>query len=218
MGVSTITYTLSTGCYRTRAITVNPLPNPITGPSTVCQGNNITMSDLTGGGSWSVTPVTVATIGATSGIISGTPTAVTATATYLVTATNSANCSFATDDKLAGDLVNEGHLDHSIRKAIECGIPPVTAFQIATINTARHFNLRNLGAIAPRYWADFIVFDHLQQPVIRQTWKKGGAGCRERKVSRRRSRGGAAAPQHDESKLSPREFRGARAGRAHPHH
>lgn len=91
----------------------------------------------------------------------------------LVTPLNSASCSFATDDKLAGDLVNEGHLDHSIRKAIQCGIPPVTAFQIATINTARHYNLRNLGAIAPRYWADFIVFDDLQKPVVRQTWKKG---------------------------------------------
>lgn len=91
----------------------------------------------------------------------------------LVTPTNAANCSFATDDKLAGDLVSEGHLDHSIRKAIQCGVPPVTAFQIATINTARHYNLRNLGAIAPRYWADFVVFDDLQKPVIRQTWKKG---------------------------------------------
>lgn len=91
----------------------------------------------------------------------------------LVTPANAANCSFATDDKLAGDLVNEGHLDHSVRKAIQCGVPPVTAFQIATINPARHYNLRNLGAIAPRYWADFIVFDDLQKPVIRQTWKKG---------------------------------------------
>ena len=91
----------------------------------------------------------------------------------LVTPTNAANCSFATDDKLAGDLVNEGHLDHSVRKAIQCGVPPVTAFQIATINTARHYNLRNLGAIAPRFWADFVVFDDLQKPIIRQTWKKG---------------------------------------------
>ena len=91
----------------------------------------------------------------------------------LVTPANAAKCSFATDDKLAGDLVNEGHLDHSIRKAIQCGIAPVTAFQIATINTARHYRLRNLGAVAPRYWADFIVFDDLQKPVIRQAWKRG---------------------------------------------
>jgi adenine deaminase len=91
----------------------------------------------------------------------------------LLNANNSPNCSFATDDKLAGDLVNEGHIDHAVRKAIRGGVPPITAIQIATINTARHYNLHNLGAIAPRYWADFIVFDDLKNFRVRQTWKKG---------------------------------------------
>src|ERR1039458_5651272 len=77
----------------------------------------------------------------------------------LINAHNSPNCSFATDDKLAGDLVNEGHIDHCVRKAIAGGVPPISALQIATINTARHYCLHNLGAIAPRYWADFIVLD-----------------------------------------------------------
>src|SRR5882724_5399071 len=91
----------------------------------------------------------------------------------LVNSHNAMNCSFATDDKLAGDLVSEGHIDHCVRKAIKAGLPPVTALQIATINTARHYRLRNFGAIAPRFWADFIVFDDLQNPVVRQTYKKG---------------------------------------------
>ncbi len=91
----------------------------------------------------------------------------------LVKASNFQNCSFATDDKLAGDLVNEGHIDHAVRKAIELGLPPITALQIATINPARHYNLHNLGAIAPRFWADFIVFDSLKNFRVRQTWKKG---------------------------------------------
>jgi adenine deaminase len=91
----------------------------------------------------------------------------------LINANNFQNCSFATDDKLAGDLVNEGHIDHSVRKSIKFGLSPVTALQIATINTARHYNLRNLGAVAPRYWADFIVFDSLKNFRVRQTWKKG---------------------------------------------
>ncbi|HEY4416313.1 MAG TPA: adenine deaminase [Verrucomicrobiae bacterium] len=86
---------------------------------------------------------------------------------------NSQNCSFATDDKLAGDLVNEGHIDHSVRKAIKLGVPPITALQIATINPARHYRLRNLGAIAPRFWADFIVFDDLKKFQIRLVYKKG---------------------------------------------
>ncbi len=91
----------------------------------------------------------------------------------LINANNSHNCSFATDDKLAGDLVNEGHIDHCVRKAIKFGLSPVTALQIATINTARHYNLHNLGALAPRCWADFIVFDSLKRFQVRQVWKKG---------------------------------------------
>ena len=86
---------------------------------------------------------------------------------------NAANCSFATDDKLAGDLVQEGHIDHCVRKAVKGGVPPITALQIATINPARHYRLQNLGAIAPRYWADFIVFDDLKNFRVRQTYKKG---------------------------------------------
>jgi adenine deaminase len=86
---------------------------------------------------------------------------------------NFQNCSFATDDKLAGDLVKEGHIDHCVRKSIKFGLPPITALQIATINTARHYHLRNLGAVAPRFWADFIVFDSLKNFRVRQTWKKG---------------------------------------------
>ena len=96
-----------------------------------------------------------------------------ATLVPLLNSHNAANVSFATDDKLAGDLVNEGHIDHSVRKAIAMGMPPITALQIATINTARHYRLRNYGAIAPRYWADFIVFDDLKDLRVRQTYKKG---------------------------------------------
>ena len=91
----------------------------------------------------------------------------------VVSAHNAANCSFATDDKLAGDLVREGHIDHSIRKAIELGVSPINAIQMGTINTARHYRLKNFGAIAPRFWADFIVLDSLEKFEIKQAYKKG---------------------------------------------
>lgn len=91
----------------------------------------------------------------------------------LLNAHNAQNCSFATDDKLAGDLVNEGHIDHCVRKAIRLGLPPISALQIASINTARHYRLQNLGAIAPRFWADMIVFDDLKKFEVRQVYKKG---------------------------------------------
>ena len=92
----------------------------------------------------------------------------------LVTPQNSANCSFATDDKLPGDLVHEGHIDHSIRKAIAHGVAPITAIQMGTINTARYYRLKNHGAIAPRFWADFIVFDDLEKMSIQRVYLKKG--------------------------------------------
>jgi len=91
----------------------------------------------------------------------------------LINSHNAQNCSFATDDKLAGDLVDEGHIDHCVRKAVRLGLPPISALQIATINTARHYRLQNLGAIAPRFWADMIVFDNLKKFTVRQVYKKG---------------------------------------------
>src|SRR5205085_837724 len=60
-----------------------------------------------------------------------------------------------------------------IRKAIALGVPPVTAIQMGTINTARYYRLKNQGAIAPRYWADFIVVDDLAEFKIRRVYKKG---------------------------------------------
>jgi len=96
-----------------------------------------------------------------------------ATLAPLINSHNAANCSFATDDKLPGDLVTEGHIDHCVRTAIQAGIPPMSAIQMATINTARHYRLRNFGAIAPRFWADFVVVEDLTRFHIRETYKKG---------------------------------------------
>jgi adenine deaminase len=48
-----------------------------------------------------------------------------------------------------------------MRKAIKLGLDPVRAVRMATINTATYFRLEGLGAIAPGYFADFIVLDDL---------------------------------------------------------
>ena len=70
-GNTTITYTLSTGCLITKNITVNPLPAFIFGITDVCVGNTATLSDTTSGGVWSSGNTSVASIGTTSGIVSG---------------------------------------------------------------------------------------------------------------------------------------------------
>ncbi len=67
-----------------------------------------------------------------------------------------------TDDSHSGTLVHEGHMNRVVRHAIEQGCKPITAIQMATINTATHFGLeRDLGSIAPGRRADLIITSDL---------------------------------------------------------
>ena len=63
----------------------------------------------------------------------------------VVTPSNASRCMFVTDDRHLPDLLNEGHMDFVIRKAIGLGLDPMTAIQMATINTARYFGLKDKG-------------------------------------------------------------------------
>lgn len=91
----------------------------------------------------------------------------------IVNRENAYRFSFATDDKNPIDLVEEGHIDFAVRKAIGLGMDPMTAYQVATVHTARHYNLKNIGAIKPRYWADFLLLSDLRQVTIEKVFKKG---------------------------------------------
>ncbi len=53
-------------------------------------------------------------------------------------------------------------MDRVIRHAISVGIPPITALQMATINTAEYFGVsRNMGMIAPGRYADILLVKDL---------------------------------------------------------
>ncbi len=81
---ATITYTLGTGCTVTAVVTVDPLPTPILGTLSVCAGQTTTLSDA-GAGTWSSSATGVATVGLSSGIVTGGAVAVTSTATITYT-------------------------------------------------------------------------------------------------------------------------------------
>lgn len=67
----TVYYALPTNCYVTGTFTVNPLPSAITGTGVLCAGNTTSLSNATGGGSWSSGSTSIATVGSGTGVVSG---------------------------------------------------------------------------------------------------------------------------------------------------
>lgn len=68
-----------------------------------------------------------------------------------------------TDDSHSATLVQEGHMDRVLRHAIAQGLDPLTAIQMATINTAEHFGVsRDMGLIAPGRFADIVLVQDLK--------------------------------------------------------
>jgi adenine deaminase len=91
----------------------------------------------------------------------------------LVTEKNSRRFFFVTDDRHPRELLEEGHIDDIVRKAIRSGLDPILAIQMATLNAAEYFRLDDLGAIGPGFRADLVVFDDLSRFSVKQVFKDG---------------------------------------------
>ncbi len=87
---------------------------------------------------------------------------------------DSRNIILCTDDCHSGTLVYEGHMNRVVRHAIAQGLKPVTAIQMATLNTAQHFSLeRELGSITPGRRADLIISSDLTNLPIELVIARG---------------------------------------------
>ena len=91
----------------------------------------------------------------------------------LLTGKYADRCMFCTDDKHPNDLLEKGHIDYIVKKAISLGADPITAVKVACHNAARYFLLNNRGGISPGYLADFVIIDNFQDFNIEQVYKKG---------------------------------------------
>ena len=80
-------------------------------------------------------------------------------------------CIFVTDDRYPWAL--KRHINEMVSRVVKCGVSPVKAIQMASLNTAEYFGLKNLGAIAPGYKADMLLLDNLED-FIPQTVIKNG--------------------------------------------
>ena len=82
-------------------------------------------------------------------------------------------CMLVTDDKHPGDLLDSGHIDSNIRKAIRLGADPAVAVKMATLVPAQYFGFKQRGAVAPGYRADLVVVSDLESFTVEQVYKNG---------------------------------------------
>ncbi|WP_137791246.1 adenine deaminase [Bacillus sp. E(2018)] len=90
-----------------------------------------------------------------------------------VTPNNARRFLFCTDDKHLDDLVAEGSVDHNVRLAIQEGMDSLQAIQLATLNAAECYGLKEKGAVAPGYKADLLLLDGLDSIVISNVLVEG---------------------------------------------
>ncbi len=91
----------------------------------------------------------------------------------LVTPYNCRHFLFVSDDRHPADILREGHIDFMVKTAVKEGLNPILALQIASLNAAQYFAVRDLGAIAPGYRADIAVLDRLESPNVEKVIKDG---------------------------------------------
>ena len=73
---------------------------------------------------------------------------------------------FCTDDKYPLDLMEKGHINYAVNKAIACGMNPIKAIKMATLNTARYYGLDSrYGSITPGRVADMILFKNMEHII-----------------------------------------------------
>jgi adenine deaminase len=100
----------------------------------------------------------------------------------LVTPQNLSRFVFCTDDRHPQNLIDEGHMNAVIKKAMRCGLDPVSAIRMCTINSAQHYGLDDLGAIAPGKIADMVVIDDFDNFNIDMVFKNGKLVARNGKL------------------------------------
>ncbi len=77
------------------------------------------------------------------------------------------------DDRSAGDLIEYGHLDYTVRLLVDLGVDPVSAIRMVTLNPAEAYGLRDRGGIFPGARADFVVLEDLDDFQVKAVYKDG---------------------------------------------
>lgn len=93
---------------------------------------------------------------------------------------NTRKCMFVTDDRHPKHLAK--HISRMVKKSVKLGLEPIKAIQMASLNTAEYFGIKDLGAIAPGYKADLLVFNDLETFEPKMVFKNGKLTAQDGKM------------------------------------
>ena len=111
--------------------------------------------------------------------------------------------SLCTDDREAHDILENGHMDNALRKAVACGMDGVDALRCATLHPALESGLGNLGAVAPGYAADFLLLEDLKGFRVRAVYCGGRLVARDGVLMQEISPKAFALEQMDTMRVPP---------------
>ena len=111
--------------------------------------------------------------------------------------------SFCTDDVTATDVLNKGHLDNVVRLAIKNGVEPMTAIQMATINSAEAYRIDDqIGSISPGRIADILFVNNIEEFEVCKVMTNGRMVAEDHKLTYE-----LKAPKRSEVLTSPLKTR-----------
>ena len=111
--------------------------------------------------------------------------------------------SLCTDDREAHDILENGHMDNALRKAVACGMDGVDALRCATLHPALESGLSNLGAVAPGYAADFLLLEDLKGFRVKEVYCGGRLVARDGVLTQEITPKAFALEQMDTMRVPP---------------
>ena len=87
-----------------------------------------------------------------------------------------------TDDIEPDDIISKGHMDRVVREVIQYGIDPARAYRWASLTGARAYQLKDLGAIAPGYYANILLLNSLEDVRVNDVLVNGKFVSRDGKL------------------------------------
>jgi len=92
------------------------------------------------------------------------------------------NIALVTDDRNVADTLKQGTMNYHIKLAIRLGAPPEAAYEMASINPAKHAHMEGIvGSIAPGRYADVVLLSSVREVAIKEVFANGQLAAKDGK-------------------------------------